>query len=599
MSRRRGLTLALCGLVAIGAQAQFAAGADKLTNAVRSVGTVPNSGAILLVTFADRPDHATAAARLAGLGAVNESVPEVGVWELDPRQASTARGAALGRPEVVRAEWSMLRTTDTLTGPRPAPPAPLPLIAAPDPTDPFFTVTGQNQQWALRQGNWSLGLSGYDRPTIAILDSGVDSRHEEWDDPGLLVAPRSTISRTNKAEDGSDRGHGTHVAGIAAAPANGVGIVGVAPASVNPGVPGVSKVIPVQIADARGVSQDSTMIAGIRWAVNNGAKVINISSGGPGASNAFQDTINWAYRRGALVIASVGNEGLDDNLVNFPAGYDHVIGVGALCDGTVVVPECPTPYGRARFSNFNYSVDVMAPGVNIVSTVPLAIQERQVAPGYAFKDGTSMAAPYVAGVVALIYASHPGITPYQVTRILQSTSGRPATGGIYDGAVNGAPVQRRPRSSTNGWGAVNPLLAVQAQPPVDDLSEINDDVKYVRKVDTLRLTRAPQVLTARMDFNDDQFDTYAVQMRRGEKMKVTITSRQAKLGVRVYRPGTRSVLLRVSGARQLAAKLLGTTRRLTPGTRTVVVRARETGRHFIALEAAAGGDDYTLVIRKV
>ena len=579
------LALAVCALLACGTPVALAQGGDKVANAVSSVGSVPTSGQVLLVTFADRPDRATAQSRLHGLGAVDESVPDIGIWALQPSSASTARLRVLERGQVVRAEWSLRRTHDALTDERPVPSPALPLIATPDPTDPYFTVADKSQQWGLRQGNWTLGLSSYDRPTIAILDSGIDGTHEDWREPGLLVAPRSTLRRVDRADDISDRGHGTHVAGIAAAPANGVGVVGVAPASATAVGGGVSKVVPVQISDVRGVSQDSTMIAGIRWAVNHGAKVINISSGGPGASNAFQDTVNWAYRRGALIVASVGNEGLDDNQVNFPAGYDHVIGVGALCDAVVVAPDCPAAFGRARFSNFNYSVDVMAPGVNVISTVPLAIHEREFAPGYAFKDGTSMAAPYVAGVVALIYASHPGITPYQVTRILQTTSSGGAAG--------------RARSSTFGWGAVNPLAAAQAPAPVDDLSEINDDVKWLPKAQTLRVTPTPIRLRARMDFNDDQFDNYPVLLRKGERMRVTVISKRARIALRVYRPGTTSVLLRARTAEQLAAKRLGQTRRPTPGTRTVVVRAKETGRHFIALEAVRGGDDYTLVMRRL
>ena len=324
MSKRVRLAVAVCALLAITQSAVAQSGA-KVANEFTSIGKVPASGQVLLVTFTDRPSQATVETRLAGLGAVSESVPEIGIWALAPRRAATARAQVLTRPQVARAEWSMLRKTDDLTDVRPVPPPALPLITAPEPTDPYYVGSGQNYQWSLHQGNWTLGLSGYDRPTIAILDSGVDGSHEEWRAPGLLVFPRDTIHHRDRADDISSAGHGTHVAGIAAAPANGIGIVGVAPASANPALPGVSKVMPVQISDVQGVSTDATMVAGIRWAVNHGAKVINISSGGPGASNAFQDTVDWAFKRGALITASVGNEGLPDplnpqtvNPVNFP-----------------------------------------------------------------------------------------------------------------------------------------------------------------------------------------------------------------------------------------------------------------------------------------
>ncbi len=248
------------------------------------------------------------------------------------------------------------------------------------------------------------------RPRIAILDSGIDPTHEEWGGPASpLVAPRSTIRNDADASDHGITGHGTHVAGIAAAPTNGVGIVGVAPASA-----ASAQVIPVQIADENGDSSDLTIIRGIRWAVNNGAKVINISAGGVGYSKAFQDTILWASSRGALVVASVGNQGQDVNSLNYPAAYRRVLGVGAQCDG-VVTYDCPRPYGVATFSTHNRSVDVIAPGVDVLSTVPRRVTERVVAPGYALKDGTSMAAPYVAGVAALVMASNGGtLSAYQV-----------------------------------------------------------------------------------------------------------------------------------------------------------------------------------------
>ena len=226
------------------------------------------------------------------------------------------------------------------------------------------------------------------------------------------------------------------MAGIAAAPANGVGVVGVAPA-----VQGAAPVIPVQIADRDGSSTDETMMRGIRHAVLNGAKVINISAGGPGYSQAFQDTVFWATARGALIVASVGNQGQDVNALNFPAGYRRVLGVGAQCDA-IVTFDCPRPFGVATFSNYNRTVDVIAPGVNVLSSVPRRVNERVVAPGYALKDGTSMAAPYVTGVASLVQAANGGtLSPYQLARHLKNTATDIGTAG---------------RDDTSGYGVVNP-----------------------------------------------------------------------------------------------------------------------------------------------
>ena len=123
-----------------------------------------------------------------------------------------------------------------------------------------------------------------------------------------------------------------------------------------------------------GASTDETMMKGIRHAVNNGAKVINISAGGPGFSRAFQDTVLFATRKGALIVASVGNQGQDVNAINFPAGYSRVLGVGAQCDGNVTF-DCPVAFQTATFSNHNRTVYVIAPGVNVLSSVPVRVTD--------------------------------------------------------------------------------------------------------------------------------------------------------------------------------------------------------------------------------
>lgn len=577
----RRLTVALL-MVAAGACAGAARAAAGTDDARNSIGRLPDGAPELLVTFADRPDAGEAQARLADLGTVSDLVPEVGAWTLTPAVPATARARVLARPEVIRAEWSSVKRTTDL--PAPAPPvATLPLQTLPVATDPLFV--GPPGQWSMKQGTWAEGLAAYDRPIIAILDSGLDATHEEFRTPGLIVSPYSTITRRESAPDVSVTGHGTHVTGIAAAPMNGVGIVGVAPASAT-ATPGTSRIMPVQIANSRGVSSDRTMMMGIRWAVTHGARVINISSGGPGYSQAFQDTVNWAYRRGALITSSVGNEGFDTNEVNFPAGYDHVIGVAAQCDKRVDPPDCPTALGQARFSNYNYSVDVMAPGVGVISTIPLRVSRGQITPGYGLNEGTSMAAPYVAGTVALIMAAHPGASPYEVTEMLQRTSTRAASG--------------KPRSSREGWGAVDPLKAAQAPTPEDDLVEPNDDVKYVPASQMIRLTGTERrVLRASADFNNDQFDVYSVGIVKGQRVRVTISAAVGKMDMAVFRPGTSSISPRIRTQDWLDARMVATTRRYTPGTRSAVFTAPATGRYFVSVVALQGGGAYTLSIQRL
>ncbi len=468
------------------------------------------------------------------------------------------------------AEWSLARRTDE----RPRPPPPTPLGPAPVFADPLFTPVAQ---WGLLSGRSTWGgelTTPAVRARIAILDSGVDFTHEEWAGaPSPLVAPRSTLRGDADASDGAESGHGTHVAGIAAAPANGIGIVGVAPARA-----GAAEIVPVQIADRVGRSSDLTMIRGIRHAVRNGAKVVNISAGGDGYSQAFQDAILWATRQGALVVASVGND--YGNALNYPAAYRHVIGVGAQCDDRLS-PDCPQPFGVAEFSNGNRSVNVIAPGVNVLSSVPRRVTERAVRAGYALKDGTSMSAPYVAGVAALVMASNGNsLSPYQVLRQIENT------------AVNLGPPGR---DDDTGYGAVNARAAVVLQAPADDDTEVNDDVKWLSSVKRLSQLREPLDVEASIDYADDRDDVYAVRMNRGERVRVRLVHGSGRLELSLWRPGTKTV----RAASAAAPRNLITARRGGRKRKTIAYMARKNGRHFVKVAARRGATDYTLTIERL
>lgn len=581
VGHQRVLRVVACGAAvmfpAVGSAAQVVK--HDFVGERTTMGRVPSGAATLLVTFSDRPTASQAAARLSGLGQARALVPEIGVWELTPVRPATARAAAARRDRVVAAEWSFARRADVLPPRRAAIPALAPVVVSP-PTDPMF-----GSQPGMGGDQWTPSLTGHaGRPRIAVLDTGLDRTHPEWSQSGLVVAPWNSVTRSASAPDGGVEGHGSHVAGIAAAPADGVGMVGVAPVSTSPAMPN-ARIIPVKITfrfQGSDVSTDASQMAGIRHAVLNGAKVINISSGGPGFNQAYQDTVNWAMRRGTLIVASVGNSGDGPNPLNYPAGYDHVIGVAANCNAATSV-DCPTAFGRARFSNSNFSVDLMAPGVDISSTVP-----SRVAPGgYAQLTGTSMASPYVAGAAALVYASHPGISPFQVTRLLESTAGR-AQSGLQ-------------RNDLVGWGKVSPIRAVTATAPIDDLAEPNDDVQLVPTTHNVVLTSSQRrfSVTARADYFDDQMDVYAVPMSRGRRIKVTITANGSGLWVNAYR-GPGRVSPNVMSLAQFNRRVVGETRRATPGSRALVFTAPATGRYWIQVIAARGtGGEYKLAFERL
>ena len=522
----------------------------------------------ILVTFADTPRRAEAERRLEGLGPIAPALPEAGIWTLRPSDPANARERALRRQRVAAAEWSLAHETAEL----PRPPPPVPPGPPPAFSDPLLASA---RQWSLTQGTtWGSDLTVTGpRPRIAILDTGVNATHEEWAGPSTpLVAPRSTWSRDNQAADWGLTGHGTHVAGIAAAPANGVGVVGVAPGSGS-----AAQVIPVQIADREGRSSDDTMIRGIRHAVVNGAKVINISAGGDGYSRAFQDTVLWTTQRGALIVASVGNEGDGDNALNYPAAYPRVLGVGAQCDGEVT-PDCPRPYGVAEFSNHNRSVDVIAPGVDIVSSVPKGITDRLVQPGYALKDGTSMSAPYVTGLAALVMAANPGISPWQVLRQIENTA---------------ADVGPRGRDLETGAGVVNPRAAVTLQAPANDPDEVNDDVKWARGTDKRLAQRGSFSVEETVDRNDDPDDVFAVNLRRGEQLQVSMRYRRGRIGLYLWKPGTTTVT-----AGQARRFDLLRYRQGAESKKAITYRAERTGRHYVDVYALSGEGPYTLTVTR-
>jgi Subtilase family len=556
--------------------------AGALTGPAVALPRVGSGNDGISVTFWDHPTRATAAARLSGLGELIPLVPEAGVWTLVPAEAD-ARDLAAARPRVRSAEWPLERRIHEITDP-PAEVLPPTTLLEPgaDPTDPFFLPA---RQWGLfaPATTWSTKLIGLDpRPPIAILDGGIDATHEEWsgqDSP--IISPRNTFSgQDDNARDNGRTGHGTHVAGIAAAPVNGVGIVGVAPAHV-----GTAPIIPVKIADIDGRSTDETMIKGIKWAVNHGAKVINISAGGPGYSQAFQNVVNWAFPK-ALIVASVGNEGLEGNDLNYPAAYDHVLGVGAQCDNEVVKPECPEAYGPVRFTNHNRSLDVIAPGVDVLSSVPRRVADRRESEGYAYKDGTSMAAPFVSGVAALVFAQNRDAngeypTPDQVLRQIEVTATDVATPG---------------RDGLSGHGIVDPQAAITTTLPPRDVSESNDDVRQVNGSANLNDTSLPATIPkASIDFYDDPNEVYSVLLRKGQPIDLRVTAPGVVVALRLWKPVTRSV---VRGRRGYDVKTrVAASNETRLGTKTIRAKAPARGRYYVQVTAISGSGDYELSIR--
>lgn len=523
----------------------------------------------LLVTFRDRPDAPAVAARLGAIGRVKQIVPEIGIWQLRPRAQANAAQRAKGAQGVAAVEVAKTRQTDELVRPQ----RPFALTEGAAVNDPLYT---QDRQWGLFRTGWSSALSGRPRPPIAILDAGLDIGHPEWSQARPIRQPFSAFRGGSGVRDWNDLGHGTHVAGVAAAPANGLGIVGVAPARKGSG-----EIVPVQIADRKGFSNDATLIKGIRHAVRAGAKVINISAGGPGKSRALGDTILWATGKGALVVASVGNEGLGLNTLNYPAAYPRVLGVGAQCNGERSA-DCPTPYGVATFSNSNESVDVIAPGVGVLSSVPLNVTDGAVTPGYATKDGTSMATPFVSGVASLVMSNNrTRLSPYQVRRHIEDTA---------------RDVVPKGRDGRTGHGVINPLGAVTLPAPLDDVREVNDDVKFIERRNGILERKPNDPVVAFVDATEDRDDLYAVRLKGGERVRFTLTHKKGRVELYLWAPGTRTI--RETGPANLRKNLIAYSGQRRTRTQVIEVDVPKSGRYFVNAFARSGADKYTLTVER-
>ena len=222
---------------------------------------------------------------------------------------------------------------------------------------------------------------------VAVIDSGI-AIHQDLKIAGGV----STVDYTTSYHD--DQGHGTHVAGIIAARNNGFGVKGVAYDT---------ELYAVKAFNQDGEAYLSDIVQGINWSINNDIDIINLSSGSEENSAIFHSTIDKAYTSGLLIVAAAGNDGAYDGLddsVDFPARYSSVIGVGAV-----------NRYSkRASFSSTGPAVEIAAPGVEILSTY--------VGNEYAYLSGTSMAAPFVTGELALLKQAYPGLTNKELRRVL-------------------------------------------------------------------------------------------------------------------------------------------------------------------------------------
>lgn len=403
------------------------------------------------------------------------------------------------------------------------------------PTDPLVS-----KQWYLSYSgfysSW-ITLPSFESIPVAVIDSGVDAGHPDL--AGKILGAKSFVGGSARVDT---LGHGTFVAGlIGAGVGNGIGIAGLAPSS--------ELLVAKVVTKSRTIPVDAEAKA-IRWAVDNGARVINMSLGGirdpldpdrDTYSRLEADAVAYAVSNGVVVVAAVGNSDQAPTspwrYASYPAALPHVLGVSAMND-TGGIPS---------FSNRDpiYN-DVAAPGLAILSILPRPLTARfpqcteqgysSCGPDeYREAQGTSFATPQVSAAAAVLLSLHPTLRAEQVTRILQTTA-------IDLNASSGCAACAEGRDSYSGWGRLDVAAAIGAlseRLPTRDFYEANDDLGSR----AYPVSGSNRRVRAGVDFWDDQDDVYAIRLNRNQPvyLGLTGTDPSADLSLAFWLPQARSV----------------------------------------------------------
>lgn len=535
----------------------------------------------------------------------------VAAWLALPATAGAAR-VAVGIAKGVNPE-AVARAVERRTGTRPESLRPIPalVVELPDgvslrgirgvryveplvtrhlaytPTDPLVS-----KQWYLSYSGFYapwVTLPSFERIPVAVIDSGVDAGHPDL--AKKILDAKSFVGGSARVDT---FGHGTFVAGlIGAGHDNGIGIAGLAPSA--------ELLIAKVVTKSRTIPVDAEARA-IRWAVDNGARVINMSLGGvrdpldPERDTYSQleaDAVAYAVSNGVVVVAAVGNSDQAPvspwKYASYPAALPHVLGVSATSEAGSI----PSFSNRDLIYN-----DVAAPGLDILSILPRPLTARfpqcteqgysSCGPDeYREAQGTSFAAPQVTAAAAVLLSLNPTLQPEQVTKILQSTA------IDLDGA-NGCEACAEGRDAYSGWGRLNVAAAIAAlaEPlPPRDFYEANDDLG----VRAAPVSGSNLRLRARVDFWDDQDDVYAIRLNRNQPVYVGLTGSDTSvdLSLAFWLPRARSVQ-RVADFRFR----VGTSAR--PGSRQYLsYRPRLAGTYYVHVRMSSpGATRYRLAIVK-
>lgn len=351
------------------------------------------------------------------------------------------------------------------------------------PTDPYYSTPyptfkyGTISQWAPQAVSapsaWDVSL-GNQNVVIAIVDTGIDSSHPDL--ASKVVGEYSVIGKS--AKDGF--GHGTHVAGIAAAATNNdIGIAGMCPNC---------RILSIKVLDDRGSGYLSDVASGITYAAAHGARVINLSLGGSSVSQTMRAALAYAVANNALPVCAAGNS--NSSTAPEPAYWYDCLSVIATDQNGA----------KASFSNYGVVDDVAAPGVAILSTMPtygVTLNSYGYLNNYDALSGTSMATPAVAGIAGLVFSRNPALSPAQVRGIIEAAAGDGAgwSPDLGFGIVNAAKAVSLAIHSDNvaptanlispaAGATVSGLVTVQADPAdnsgVHHVDLVKDGARFIQ-----------------------------------------------------------------------------------------------------------------------
>jgi len=344
----------------------------------------------VLVNFVEGLSCAQKAQIAASIGGTIEGTePALGIHQIvfpgngSPAGVYSAIQTLLANPSVVSATPNYVGGIDEVT-----------------PNDTSYASQTQPQKIRADEA-WVIARGG---ALIAVLDTGVDYNHPDLS--SKVIKGKNYIANNNDPMD--DNGHGTRCAGIAAASSNNSqGIAGIA---------WNSKILAVKVATAGGGVSFTNLIAGIRYAADQGASVISCSISFPAGTADLEAAVNYAISKGSLFVATSGNIGT--NAMRYPGSY-----VNAICVGSTNASD-----GRSSFSNFGPQVDIAAPGENILSTA--------MGGGTNSGSGTSFSAPCISGCLAVLMSRFPTYTPAQIRARLERTSVPILGAGLGAGRVD-------------------------------------------------------------------------------------------------------------------------------------------------------------------